>query len=110
MRRLIRGRPQRPSSCRASPMTSRAFQIMPQAVPSPHNVFHLADDSPPTTPPERLCITANSSDRCPLWVQKRTSRHLQPMSALPPKADIGTQPPNVRFVAKLGNTRLHNPL
>src|SRR6516225_5298408 len=29
--------------------------------------------------------------------QKQTSR-LQPMSALPPKADIGTQPCNVRFV------------
>src|SRR6516164_5481095 len=30
--------------------------------------------------------------------QKQTSRHLQPMSALPPKADIGTQPCNVCFV------------
>jgi hypothetical protein len=30
--------------------------------------------------------------------QKQTSRHLQPMSALPPKADIGTQSWNVRFV------------
>src|SRR6516164_5436177 len=29
--------------------------------------------------------------------QKQTSRHLQPMSALPPKADIGTQSWNVRF-------------
>jgi hypothetical protein len=32
--------------------------------------------------------------------QKQTSRHLQPMSALPSKADIGTQPLNVRFVPK----------
>ena len=32
--------------------------------------------------------------------QKQTSRHLQPMSALPPKADIGTQARNVRFVPK----------
>src|SRR5262249_15126238 len=32
--------------------------------------------------------------------QKQTSRHLQPVSALPPKADIGTQPLNVRFVPK----------
>ena len=32
--------------------------------------------------------------------QKQTSRHLQRMSALPPKADIGTQPPDVRFVPK----------
>ena len=32
--------------------------------------------------------------------QKQTSRHLQPMSALSPKADIGTQPRNVRFVPK----------
>src|SRR5262245_16251456 len=31
---------------------------------------------------------------------KRTFTHLQPMSALPPKADIGTQPRNVRFVPK----------
>src|SRR6516225_4967974 len=32
--------------------------------------------------------------------QKQTLRHLQPMSALPPKADIGTQPLNVRRVPK----------
>src|SRR5262249_39050524 len=32
--------------------------------------------------------------------QKRTSRHFQSMSALPPKADIGTQSRNVRFVPK----------
>src|SRR6516225_5936515 len=30
--------------------------------------------------------------------QKQTLRHLQPMSALPPKADIGTWSRNVRFV------------
>ena len=32
--------------------------------------------------------------------QKQTSMHVQPMSALPPKADIGTQPRDVRFVPK----------
>jgi hypothetical protein len=32
--------------------------------------------------------------------QKRTLMHLDPMSALPPKADIGTQSWNVRFVPK----------
>ena len=32
--------------------------------------------------------------------QKQTLKRLQPMSALPPKADIGTQPLNVRFVPK----------
>jgi len=32
--------------------------------------------------------------------QKRTFTHLRPMSALPPKADIGTQSGNVRFVPK----------
>src|SRR6516165_8361660 len=32
--------------------------------------------------------------------QKQTSRRLQPMSALPPKADIGTQSRNVRYVPK----------
>ena len=32
--------------------------------------------------------------------QKQTSRLLEAMSALPPKADIGTQPRDVRFVPK----------
>jgi len=32
--------------------------------------------------------------------QKRTSTHVRGMSDLPPKADIGTQPHNVRFVPK----------
>ena len=32
--------------------------------------------------------------------QKRTSPDVRPMSALPPKADIGTQSWNVRFVPK----------
>src|SRR5215469_8440783 len=38
--------------------------------------------------------------------QKQTSRHLQPMSALPPKADIGTQSWNVRFVPKADISQL----
>ena len=32
--------------------------------------------------------------------QKRTLAHVHVMSALPPKADIGTQPRDVRFVPK----------
>src|SRR5262249_37087025 len=32
--------------------------------------------------------------------QKRTSQHVRSISALPPKADIGTQSWNVRFVPK----------
>src|SRR6516162_1011477 len=32
--------------------------------------------------------------------EKRTSRQVRAMSALSPKADIGTQPRNVRFVPK----------
>ena len=32
--------------------------------------------------------------------QKQTSEHFRVMSALPPIADIGTQPLNVRFVPK----------
>jgi hypothetical protein len=32
--------------------------------------------------------------------QKQTSAHARVMSAIPPKADIGTQPQNVRFVPK----------
>ena len=34
----------------------------------------------------------------PALGQKRTLGRVHPMSALPPKADIGTQPRNVRFV------------
>jgi hypothetical protein len=30
--------------------------------------------------------------------QKQTSAHVRVMSALPPKADIGSQPRNIRFV------------
>src|SRR5262249_54219901 len=43
---------------------------------------------------------SSSSEPMSALGQKQTSRHLQPMSALPPKADIGTQPRNVRFVPK----------
>ena len=32
--------------------------------------------------------------------QKQTFQSVRPMSALPPTADIGTQPRNVRFVPK----------
>jgi hypothetical protein len=38
--------------------------------------------------------------------QKRTLRGVGPMSALPPKADIGTQSWNVRFVPKADNRLL----
>jgi hypothetical protein len=38
--------------------------------------------------------------------QKRTLGHVRIMSALPPKADIGTQPRNVRFVPKADIHRL----
>jgi hypothetical protein len=33
--------------------------------------------------------------------QKQTSKRLQPMSALPPKADIGRHGGNVRFVPQI---------
>ena len=36
----------------------------------------------------------------PALGQKRTSEHVRVMSAIAPKADIGTQPLNVRFVPK----------
>ena len=38
--------------------------------------------------------------------QKRTSEHVQSMSALPPKADIGTQSWNVRFVPCVDGSEL----
>ena len=47
----------------------------------------------------------NPQDRMSALGQKRTSRHLQSMSALPPKADIGTQSWNVRFVPKADTPR-----
>jgi hypothetical protein len=40
--------------------------------------------------------------------QKQTSKHVQSMSTLPPKADIGTQSWNVRFVPKADKVRRSN--
>jgi hypothetical protein len=48
-------------------------------------------------------IKLHCSSREPLMSalgHKRTFRSFRPMSALPPKADIGTQSVNVRFVPK----------
>src|SRR5262249_20413502 len=42
--------------------------------------------------------------------QKRTLGHVRVMSALPPKADIGTQWSNVRFVPKADIRYLSNQL
>ena len=42
----------------------------------------------------------NIQDRMSALGQKQTFRNVQLMSALPPKADIGTQSRNVRFVPK----------
>jgi len=39
--------------------------------------------------------------------QKRTSEHVQSMSALPPEADIGTHPRNVCFVPNSGHLAHH---
>ena len=39
--------------------------------------------------------------------QKQTSERVRVMSALPPKADIGTQPRNVRFVPKADNSPIY---
>ena len=41
--------------------------------------------------------------------QKQTSRLVRAMSALPPKADIGTQPRDVRFVPKADISRCGRP-
>src|SRR5215471_1370262 len=41
--------------------------------------------------------------------QKRTSKHVRVMSALPPKADIGTQSRNVRFVPDADYQRSISP-
>jgi len=45
-------------------------------------------------------VSASNSAALARAGQKQTSGHLQPTSALPPKADIGTQSWNVRFVPK----------
>src|SRR5215470_8542150 len=42
----------------------------------------------------------NPKDRTSALGQKQTLGHVRVMSALPPKADIGTQPCDVRFVPK----------
>jgi len=46
------------------------------------------------------CARSNPKPLMSALGHKRTSRCLSAMSALPPKADIGTQPRNVRFVPK----------
>ena len=48
-------------------------------------------------------VRLHSSNSEPLMSaldQKQTSAHVRVMSAIPPKADIGTQPRDVRFVPK----------
>ncbi len=49
---------------------------------------------------EWVCIAAILSRSCSLWVKKRTSEQVRVMSALPPKADIGSAGRDVRFVPK----------
>src|SRR5215471_18748861 len=47
----------------------------------------------------RVLLRSNNSLRLMSALgQKRTFREVETMSALPPKADIGTQPRDVRFV------------
>jgi hypothetical protein len=51
----------------------------------------------------RVQLRLHSSNFEPLMSalgHKRTLKHVRLMSALPPKADIGTQSRNVRFVPK----------
>jgi hypothetical protein len=59
-----------------------------------------AEDPNPTTP--LGAVVHHSKFRCLTSAlgQKQTSGHVQSMSALPPKADIGTHSWNVRFVPK----------
>ena len=47
----------------------------------------------------------NLNDRMSALGQKQTLAHLRVMSALPPKADIETQPRDVRFVPKADKLR-----
>src|SRR5262249_7008171 len=46
------------------------------------------------------CIAPMPQGKRSIWGRKQTSRHLQPMSALPPKADIAKRDHHVRFVPK----------
>ena len=52
--------------------------------PTPH-VFDL---NPITPLRRRLCITANLNSRCRRWVTSGHPEDKDPMSALPPKADM----------------------
>src|SRR6516164_9502299 len=49
---------------------------------------------------EWVCIAAILSRSCSLWVKKRTSEQVRVMSALPPKADIGSAGRDDLFVPK----------
>src|SRR5690242_3438669 len=48
--------------------------------------------------PLKLAYRIFVGETCDFRCQKRTWKRLHPMSALPPKADIGTRSRNVRFV------------
>src|SRR6516165_8831673 len=50
--------------------------------------------------PTGILLGNNPQDRMSPLGQKQTSRHLQPMSALPPKADIRGRHCDVRFMPK----------
>src|SRR5262249_14379704 len=51
---------------------------------------------------ESFCVATFLGTECPLWVKSGHFRRVQPMSALPPKADIAGYGRDVRFVPKAG--------
>ena len=66
--------------------------------------------SSPKLPAVTIIVSLHRSSPEPLMSalgQKRTLGHLRLMSALPPKADIGTQPRDVRFVPKARGRYCH---
>src|SRR5262249_47935310 len=88
--RLLRARRERP--CRRS-ATHQSYEFpSPHRAPRPRiTAYHIASG---------VVRHSKSGRRMSALGQKQTWQRLLLMSALPPKADIGTQPRDVRFVPK----------
>src|SRR6516225_1483652 len=79
----------------ASAMNSRRLMASPQ----PRTTSGMRRISHFGTENRELCRSKQFVAMSALG-QKQTSAHVCVMSALPPKADIGTEPRNVRFVRR----------
>src|SRR5262249_42449999 len=87
----------------AVPMKSLTYLILLDTYAKPAAIDLRVPESPKNrnVSSKRICCTRDSSGRPANFHDIATTfTHLRPMSALPPKADIGTQSRNVCFVPK----------